>query len=329
MADIDIFSIQPTQLCTDLSGRFVLLYGQPKSGKTSTAALWEKPLLCAFEKGYNALIGVKPVDLTSWADFKKVCRQLKKPEAKEIYHSIIIDTVAIAYNLCEKYIIAREGVSAIGDIGYGKGWNMLKDEFETTFRELTQLGYAIVFIAHSKTKTTEYTDEDGNEIQALAPDLPNGAYAIVNRLVDLIGYLAVEYDVKTGDSHRYIYTRGTPRVFAGSRYKYLAPKIELGYQNLVDAIADAMKKEAELTGTEIVSKTAEEYTMPTMRSFNDTMTEARELWNKIVAANGDDGKAKMHDIITHVFGRDVQLSKVSEEQQELVELVIDDFKKLI
>ena len=74
MADIDIFSIQPTQLCTDLSGRFVLLYGQPKSGKTSTAALWEKPLLCAFEKGYNALIGVKPVDLTSWADFKKVCR---------------------------------------------------------------------------------------------------------------------------------------------------------------------------------------------------------------------------------------------------------------
>ena len=90
-----------------------------------------------------------------------------------------------------------------------------------------------------------------------------------------------------------------------------------------------MKKEAELTGTEIVSKTAEEYTMPTMRSFNDTMTEARELWNKIVAANGDDGKAKMHDIITHVFGRDVQLSKVPEEQQELVELVIDDFKKLI
>lgn len=28
MAAIDIFSIQPTQLCKDLRGRFVLLYGQ-------------------------------------------------------------------------------------------------------------------------------------------------------------------------------------------------------------------------------------------------------------------------------------------------------------
>ena len=28
MANIDIFNIQPTQLCKDLRGRFVLLYGQ-------------------------------------------------------------------------------------------------------------------------------------------------------------------------------------------------------------------------------------------------------------------------------------------------------------
>ena len=30
MAAIDIFNIQPTQLCKDLRGRFVLLYGQAK-----------------------------------------------------------------------------------------------------------------------------------------------------------------------------------------------------------------------------------------------------------------------------------------------------------
>ena len=82
MAMIDIFNIQPTQLCKDLRGRFVLLYGQAKSGKTSMSAMWPKPLLVAFEKGYNALVGVRPADVTSWADFKSICRQLKKPEAK-------------------------------------------------------------------------------------------------------------------------------------------------------------------------------------------------------------------------------------------------------
>lgn len=120
MAMIDIFNIQPTQLCKDLRGRFVLLYGQAKSGKTSMSAMWPKPLLVAFEKGYNALVGVRPADVTSWADFKAICRQLKKPEAKEIYETIVIDTIAIAYALCEKFILAREGVAAIGDIGYGK-----------------------------------------------------------------------------------------------------------------------------------------------------------------------------------------------------------------
>lgn len=209
-----------------------------------------------------------------------------------------------------------------------KGWGMLKSEFEDTFRELTQLGYAIVFIAHSKTKKTEYTDEDGNEIEALAPDLPNAPYQIVNRMVDVIGYIGVEYDVKTGEASRYIYTRGTPRVFAGSRYKYLEPRIELGYQQLVDAIASAMEKEAALTGT-MVLEGAGTLQADFGRPFEETMSEARELWQKIIEVKGDSGKEMMRASIYNIFKRDIQLSKTTEDQQELVELVIDDFKKIL
>ena len=329
MAMIDIFNIQPTQLCKDLRGRFVLLYGQAKSGKTSMSAMWPKPLLCAFEKGYNALVGVRPADITTWADFKAICRQLKKPEAKEIYETIVIDTIAIAYALCEKYILAREGVQAIGDIGYGKGWGMLKDEFETTFRELTQLGYAIVFIAHSKSKSTEYTDEEGNALSALAPDLPNAAYQIVNRMVDVIGYIGVEYDIKSGQSYRYLYTRGTPTIFAGSRYKYLAPKIELGYQQLVDAIADAMEKEASLTGTGFVSEAELNYGGVPTRTFDETMAEAKSLWNKIIQSKGDEGRESIKSVISGVFGHDMQLSRATPEQQELVEMVVEELRKIL
>ena len=329
MAVIDIFNIQPTQLCKDLRGRFVLLYGQAKSGKTSMSAMWPKPLLCAFEKGYNALVGVRPADITTWADFKAICRQLKKPEAKEIYETIVIDTIAIAYALCEKYILAREGVQAIGDIGYGKGWGMLKDEFETTFRELTQLGYAIVFIAHSKSKSTEYTDEEGNALSALAPDLPNAAYQIVNRMVDVIGYIGVEYDIKSGQSYRYLYTRGTPTIFAGSRYKYLAPKIELGYQQLVDAIADAMEKEASLTGTGFVSEAELNYGGVPTRTFDETMAEAKSLWNKIIQSKGDEGRESIKSVISGIFGHDMQLSRATPEQQELVEMVVEELRKIL
>lgn len=330
MAVIDIFNIQPTQLCKDLRGRFVMLYGQAKSGKTSMSAMWPKPLLVAFEKGYNALVGVRAADVASWGDFKSICRQLKKPEAKEVYETIVIDTVAIAYALCEKYILNREGVQAIGDIGYGKGWGMLKDEFETTFRELTQLGYAIVFIAHSKTKKTEYTDEEGNALDALAPDLPNAAYQIVNRMVDVIGYIGVEYDMKTSKSKRYLYTRGTPTIFAGSRYKYLEPRIELGYQQLVDAIAEAMEKEANLTGTGFITEEELTSNIPaTNRSFDETMTEAKELWNLIIKKHGETGREKIREAIVAVFKHDFKLSNAVPEQQEMVELVVEDLRKLV
>lgn len=326
MANINIFEIQETKLCTDLSGRFVMLYGQPKSGKTSTASLWPKPLLCAFEIGYNALVGVKAANIDSWATFKSICRQLEKPEAKEFYQTVIIDTVAIAYGLCQKFICSRESVSAVGDIPYAKGWDMLKDEFATTLRRLTQLGYAVVFIAHSKTRQTENTDEDGNAIEALAPDLPSAAYKIVNELVDIIAYIGVEYD-RNGNSRRFLYTRGTPNIFAGSRYKYLTPRIELSYQNLVDAVADAMRKESEEKNSALIS----EEDMPklnTGRPFDEAMTELKSQWNRVVTAYGEEGKQKIKDIAKSVFGRDVTLSRATPEQQELIEDVIEQLKSL-
>lgn len=283
---------------------------------------------------YNAIVGIRPADITSWVDFKKICRQLRDPKAHELYETIVIDTIAIAYSLCEKYILAQQGVSQISEIGYGKGWNMLKDEFESTFRDLTQQGYALVFIAHSKTRTTEYTDEDGNAIEAYAPDLPNAAYQICNRMVDVIGYIGVEYDTKTGESHRFLYTRGTPHIFAGSRYRYLAPKIPLSYQNLVDAIADAMEQEAKLTGTQVLDHASLE-AIP-RRPFSDVMNEAKDVWKQLVEKaqsmpeeEADTFANRMNGIVKKTFGRDMKLSQATDAQQDLVELCIDELKSLL
>lgn len=333
MPDIDILNIQPTQICKDLRGRFVLLYGLPKSGKTSTSSMWPKPLLCAFEKGYNALIGVRPVDIDKWSTFKQICRQLKAPEAKEQYQTLIIDTVSIAARLCEKYVCQREGVDALGDIGYGRGWNMYKEELETTFRELTQLGYAIVFLCHSKEYKSEMVDEEGNAMMAQQPDLTNSVRTIINGLVDIIGYISVQFD-KEGNSSRYIYTRSTPTVFAGSRYKYLASKIPLSYQNLVDAVAEAMEKEAAETGTQLLDenqyKAERSVAVKQEREFPELMDLARNFWMKYLeSAENDEQREerlnKMNSIVFKIFGKVVKLSTVQPAQRDLLELVVDEF----
>lgn len=91
-----------------------------KVGKTTFGSKMPGALILAFEKGYNALPNVYAQDVTSWSEMKMALRELKKPEVKEIFHSVIIDTVDIASAACEKYIISQAGVDTLNQIPYGQ-----------------------------------------------------------------------------------------------------------------------------------------------------------------------------------------------------------------
>lgn len=302
-----------------------------KVGKTSFAVQAPRALVCAFEMGTNALAGTRSLPMLKWSDFKKVVSQLRKPQAKEMYDTVVIDTVSIAYALCEKYICQRESVDSIRDVAWGQGWGMLKNEFQEAFREITMLGFGVIFISHAKEKPTEARDEEGNAISAMAPDLPTAAYTIVNSLVDLIGYIAVEFDSSTGASERYLYTRQTPTIFAGSRYQYLAPKIKFGYNELVEAIGEAIDKSVDLDGAQVTDNT--ERPQITRRPFQDVMAEAKEFWMSYLGAvdSEEEKEARvniLNDIIVKIFGKPMKLSQALPSQQDLVELFIAEAKEL-
>ena len=78
MSDINLAAIQPHQVSRDLRGYSVFFYGEPKSGKTTTATKFPNHLLFAFEKGYSAIPGAMALPINSWADFRKALRQLKE-----------------------------------------------------------------------------------------------------------------------------------------------------------------------------------------------------------------------------------------------------------
>lgn len=327
--------IQPTRLCKDLRGRFVEIFGREKSGKTSTAVMWPKPLLCAFEKGYNALVNVYAADIDNWSTFKDICRQLKKDEAKQKYQTVIIDTVGIAYSMCEDYVKSQHGVTEIGEIPWGRGFKMLREEFEKTFRELSKQGYAIVFIAHSKSKLTDVVDKDGNRLEQISPNLPAACAEAINGMVDVIAYLGVEYD-ENRNSSRWLYLRETPTIFAGSRYRAIVPKIPLSYDGLVKAVADAMEEEARITGTTFITEEElENSSKPEKeKTFQEVMTEAKQLWqNYLNKAQNDEEKDMrlntMQMIIAKIFGNNsFKLSQAIPQQKDLVELFISEMYDL-
>ena len=308
-----------------------MIYGQPKTGKSTFGSQLPRALFMNFEQGTNALAGIKSQPILRWTDAKKVLTQLRKPQAKEIFDTIVVDTASIAWQLCEKYICQRENVESIRDVPWGQGWNMLKQEFSEFWREITLLGFGILFIAHSKEKPTEMRNEDGEAITAVCPDLPNQCYTIINSIVDIIGYLQVQMN-PDGTSERYLYTRSTPTIFAGSRYQYLKAKIPFGYQELVDAIGDAIDMAVEKDGAQVTDHT--EIAQIKDRPFQEVMAEAKQVWIEYLEAGGEDNKdqhlAIMRDIIKRVFGsEDFKISQAVPSQSSLVEYFIDEVKQLM
>ena len=320
---IDIFNIQPTTISRDLKGKFVCIYSLPKVGKTSMACQFPKNLLCAFEKGYNAIAGVRPIDITKWSDFKLVLRQLEKPEARQMYDTVTLDTIGIAWEMCEQFICAQNGVQKIADIPWGGGYSGCTKEFEACLRKITQLGFGLVIIAHVDKRIEKRADDD--EVEILGPAIPKRAYEIVNQLVDIIGYIDVTWD-EEGNSERWLYTRKTPTVMAGSRFKYLAPKIKFGYNELVSAISDAIDKSEKLDGAVVVDTI--EQVIEEKLDYKAIREEASMLWKTLVERDPENAPIILKKV-EMIFGRPMKLSEITEDQVDLFNLAVLDMRDML
>lgn len=328
--DINLLGLEPHKVSRDLRGYSVFFYGEPKSGKTTIASKFPNSLLLAFEKGYNALAGVMAQPVNSWAEFLKVCKQLKEDAVKEKFETIIIDTSDIAYSYCEKYICQANGANTIADIPYGKGYTLVSSEFDEKLRSIVQMGYGIVLISHATDKT--FKDETGTEYNKIVPTLDKRANNIVARMADIIGYSRAITDEK-GNNKTILFMRGTQRYEAGSRFKYTPDYIEFSYDNLVNAIAEAIDKQAQEDGNELFTDERENAYADTSShlDFDMLMTEFKELIDKFSA---DEEKMETYyapritQIIDKFLGKGKKVNEMSRDQIEQLALIVDDLKTL-
>lgn len=98
----------------------------PKTGKTTLAVQMPRAVLLACEPGYRALPGVLAQDITNWSDMRSAYRDLKKPEVKEMFDSVIIDTIDLASDYCKKYVCNQNDIESLSELGYGKHFAVVK-----------------------------------------------------------------------------------------------------------------------------------------------------------------------------------------------------------
>ena len=325
MAKIDLLAITPHQVSRDLRGYSVLFYGEPKSGKTTTASKFPNSLLLAFEKGYNTLAGVMVQPVNNWSEFRSVLRELKKDEVKEKFSTIIVDTADIAYEYATKYILANAGVDSISDIPYGKGYGLVGQEFDECLRGILQLNYGLVLISHSTDKV--FKDQNGVEFNQIVPTLDKRARLICERMCDIIGYSRTVTETITnaqGETTEVrkvkLFMREDPRYVDRSRVKYTPDYIDFNYDNLVNAIKDERiyiykATTKELNFDELVAKFNE---IVQNLINNNEQAHFQEYW-----------QPRIIEITDKYLGKNKKVSQCSREQVEALNLIVDDLQELI
>lgn len=317
----DLLNLQPSVIDRSLSGKTLLLAGEPKIGKSEFCAQSPDTLILDFENGYNAHPGVYKYQITKWTEVKQIIRELGKPEVQAKFKNIVFDTLNEAWDLVTAYVCSQNGVQKIGDIPYGAGYKTRDEEFSSTLRKIINLNYGLIVTCH--TKESVIGTKDDIDIKSIAPDLDKRCTPIINGLVDIMGMITKEWDAD-GTCNRWLITKATPTISAGSRWKNLAPKIPFGYKNLEEAIVAAIDVSAK-EGAKVVDKV--EKTTEKEMTYEEIRAEASGLWTKLVEAD-EENAARILKKVEMIFGRQVKLSEITEDQRDLFMLVLMDMRDM-
>ena len=239
---------QKTKPKQSLSDYTILLYGQPKIGKSTFASKFDNALFLDTEHGLNSL-ETYHVTINDWMDMLEACRQIA--EGKHNFKTIIIDTIDSAIRLaseyvCDKYSTDKRKIDHESDIGsMGKGFHLVSDEIMRVLRKLSGLPYGLMLISHAK---TAHIITQGKEYDKIMPTLSDSIRKQVLGFVDIILYADIIYDQEAKAYKRILRSKPSNDYEAGDRTGRLGDVIDLKFEEFASAFNGAkqpIKKEGE------------------------------------------------------------------------------------
>lgn len=224
----------------------VVLYGLPKSGKTTLSAQWPEPLFINIEGGLDYL-AVQVNATPKLRDFAEVLGWLKHiyDAEKPLCKTIVLDSLDWAETLAQAALIKEHGAKSITDadvkaFAYHKG---VADAASNTMKILSWLdaihvkhGIDAVLIAHTQIKDVDLPNKD--PFQRYEMKLSKPLAARCYEWADLVLFIDYEFvvskDGKPSEPQRVLLTGGSASFVGGSRMS-ISKKLPLNY--------DAIKKE--------------------------------------------------------------------------------------
>lgn len=196
----DLFNLSVQSVEHDLRKYRFSIYGRFGAGKSTFATqLFNKiynnrAVVFEFEDRFKGIPNLKGVRINSWNELNSYILQLRRGikanGGKRPFDCIIIDPVGKASAMCEEYICEANDVESIADLKWGKGYNLVKTEFELKEKEIRDLGIDVQYVGHNKLETI--TPSTGKEYHQYTLNIQNKLKDKVCGEADFILFLSVE-----------------------------------------------------------------------------------------------------------------------------------------
>lgn len=332
MAELDILNPLISEVVKGIEGKSILIHSDGvKCGKTTVGCQMPKPLYLRFEQGINAIAGVPYMALENWSDFKKVNRQLTNKrtvdKAKELYTTIIFDTLDVAIKWCSTYVCNKYGVERLkdGNNGYGL-WQEYADEWFGEIQKLLNSGFGLYLISHSEAK--KVTDGvTGEEYEMMVPKGDKRTVDLVVEAADIIGYVKPNGVDEEGNVIKSsCYFAQTKEYKAGTRFPYF-PKVlkEFSAENLQKALEYAIEKEEQEKGTKAISFESNKEKEEKKGWTHEEIVSEIKPYIETLFKNYPE---EVNDIVSHNLGMDVKVSETTKKQIPQLEMVLFDLQEL-
>ena len=182
---------------TSTNAKYLILYGLPKSGKTSCVAQLENNLIIDLEGGSQFIdaLSVQARTINDLGEIAQGIRAKNEEVGHNFYKHITIDNATRLEDICMSYACKLYQQTEIGKnwkgtdvttLARGAGYKYLRDAVKKVIDMFKDLCDEFILIGHVK---DSITDKDGQEVNAKEIDLVGKLGKIVCGMADAVGYV--------------------------------------------------------------------------------------------------------------------------------------------
>jgi phage nucleotide-binding protein len=217
------------------------IYGEPNIGKTTFANQFPDALMINTD-GNIKYVDSPALDLIGdgktdpWENFVNYVDEFLKGEHS--FKTLVLDLTEDVYQYARAYYCKKLKVDHEGDLGFAKGYDIVRNGFLYPLRKLANSDYNIVFISHEMATTVK--DRVGRETTIYSPNITEKVAKKIAGMVEITGRISIhssENDAGVVEDKRILYLNSTNDQFCGNKIPTIkVDYIELGYDNLIKAI---------------------------------------------------------------------------------------------